>query len=367
MSYTSDVLIIGGGLHGCSAALHLVMRGQSVTVLERDASGRHASGLSAGGVRRLGRHLAEVPLSIRATEYWQDIQALVDDDCGYRQSRYLQLAENDADLETGHARAAEMRANGFVHEAMIDEAALRAFVPGVASHCVGALHVDGDGAADPLRTTLAFKRRAEALGAVFFDGAAVTAISRIGDGWRVESSAGAFEGGALVNAAGAWGGKVAAMLGEAPPVEARAPMMQLTEPVAPFADAVFGALGDALSLKQMENGAVMIGGGRLGRALPDQGVVELVEEGLARSLATARRLFPILEAAKVERRWAGIEGYMPDDIPVLSIGAEKSIVHSFGYSAHGFQLGPAAGEVVADLVMHGETKYPIEAFRIDRF
>jgi sarcosine oxidase subunit beta len=144
-------------------------------------------------------------------------------------------------------------------------------------------------------------------------------------------------------------------------------MMQLTEPVAPFADAVFGALGDALSLKQMENGAVMIGGGRLGRALPDQGVVELVEEGLARSLATARRLFPILEAAKVERRWAGIEGYMPDDIPVLSIGAEKSIVHSFGYSAHGFQLGPAAGEVVADLVMHGETKYPIEAFRIDRF
>lgn len=367
MSNTSDVLIIGGGLHGCSAAVHLAMRGLSVTVLEKDYSGRHASGLSAGGVRRLGRDIAEIPLAVRSSEYWDDIKALVDDDCGYRESRYLRLAENDADMERGRERVALLQSHGFTHEELIDEAMLHSLEPGVAPHCIGAVYVDGDGAADPLRTTLAFKRRAEALGATFIDGAAVTAISGEGGGWRIEASVGAYFVATIVNTAGAWGGKVAAMLGDTAPVDARAPMMQLTAPVPKFAGAVFGALGDALSLKQEKNGAVMIGGGRLGRAIPETGEVVLETEGLARSLATARRLFPVLETVEVEHRWAGIEGYLPDDIPVISLGGAPGVVHAFGFSAHGFQLGPAVGEVVADLVVNRETKYPIEAFRIDRF
>ena len=61
---TADVIVIGGGLHGCSAALHLARRGISVIVLEKDYVGRHASGVNAGGVRRLGRDPAEVPISV---------------------------------------------------------------------------------------------------------------------------------------------------------------------------------------------------------------------------------------------------------------------------------------------------------------
>lgn len=367
MSNTSDVLIIGGGLHGCSAALHLAMRGVSVRVLEKDHIAHHASGLSAGGVRRLGRDLAEIPLSVRASEYWHDIKALVDDDCGYQESRYLRLAENDADMERGRERVALLQSHGFSHEELIDEAVLRTLEPSVAPHCVGAVHVDGDGHADPVRTTRAFKRKAETFGAQFVEGAAVTKITREDDSWRVVIAGGAYAAAWIVNAAGAWAGEVAAMLGDIAPVEARAPMMQLTAPLPPFINAVFGALGDALSLKQQANGAVMIGGGRLGRAFPKTGDIDLDAEGLALSLATARRLFPVLETTPIEHKWAGIEGYMPDDIPVISLGSAPGVVHSFGYSAHGFQLGPAVGEVVADLVSDQATQYPIEGFRIDRF
>ena len=74
---TSDVIIAGGGLHGCSAALQLSMRGARVTVVEKDYPGRHASGVNAGGVRRLGRALPEIPLSLRAMEMWHDIETLV--------------------------------------------------------------------------------------------------------------------------------------------------------------------------------------------------------------------------------------------------------------------------------------------------
>ena len=59
-----DVIVIGGGMHGCSTALHLARAGLEPLVLEKDYAGRHASGVNAGGVRQLARHLAEIPLSV---------------------------------------------------------------------------------------------------------------------------------------------------------------------------------------------------------------------------------------------------------------------------------------------------------------
>ena len=58
MNTPPDVIVIGAGLHGCSAALHLALRGRRVLLIEKNTAGRHASGVNAGGVRRLGRHPA---------------------------------------------------------------------------------------------------------------------------------------------------------------------------------------------------------------------------------------------------------------------------------------------------------------------
>lgn len=63
-----DVIIVGGGLHGCSAAYHLARAGLKPVVLEKHVVGRHASSASAGGVRRLGRAVAEIPLAMASIE-----------------------------------------------------------------------------------------------------------------------------------------------------------------------------------------------------------------------------------------------------------------------------------------------------------
>src|SRR5439155_4047933 len=115
----ADVVVIGGGVHGCSAALHLAKAGAKVIVLEKDHVARHASGVNAGGVRRLGRHLAEVPLSVASLELWQRIDELVGDSCGFESAGQVKVAETEAELDSLRARVAQLQALDFHHEEII--------------------------------------------------------------------------------------------------------------------------------------------------------------------------------------------------------------------------------------------------------
>ena len=72
--------------------------------------------------------------------------------------------------------------------------------------------------------------------------------------------------------------------------------------------------------------------------------------------------------AQIVRAWAGIEGRMRDDIPVIGPSStSEGVWHAFGFSAHGFQLGPIVGRIIADLMANGSTGLPIEPFSIGRF
>jgi len=161
---TAEAIVVGGGLHGCSAALHLARRGVRTVVVEKDHAGRHASGVNAGGVRRLGRALPEIPLADAAMALWRGIADLVGDDCGFVASGQVKVAESEAELAALGTRAGKVRAMGFAHEEIIDRDALRDLLPAVAPHCVGGMVVRDDGHANPFRTVQAFKRRAASLG-----------------------------------------------------------------------------------------------------------------------------------------------------------------------------------------------------------
>jgi sarcosine oxidase, subunit beta len=363
-----DVIVIGGGLHGCSAALHLARRGVRPLVLEKDHVGRHASGVNAGGVRRLGRDLAEIPLSVASMELWHRIGDLVDDDCGFESHGQVKVAENDAELGQLGRRVGELRARGFTHEELIGQSELRAVVPAIADHCVGAIICRADGAALPYRTVLAFKRKAEALGARFVEEAPVARVERAGRVWRVEANGTRYEAPVLVNAAGAWADRIAAQLGDEVPLEPIAPMLMITAPMAQFLKPVIGATGRTLSFKQFRNGTVLIGGGHRGRLERDGNRTELDFAKLAVSARTVWDLFPVMRQAEIVRCWAGIEARMPDDLPVIGpSAASEGAFHAFGFSAHGFQLGPIVGAIIAELVTGGRTNLPIAPFRVDRW
>ena len=367
MSTLPDTVVVGGGLHGLSAALHLARAGRRVVVLERAWTGRHASGATAAGVRTLRRHPAEVPLSLEAMEMWHRIGAIVGDDCGFHAHGQIAIAEGPDELAVLERRATEMRALGHGHEELIDRTELRRLVPALSDHCAGGLVARRDGAADPHRTLTAFRRSAEAAGVEIREAVGVTAIEPHGHDWTVVTPAARFTVPVVVNAAGAWAARVAALVGEDIPLGTKASMMIVTERMAPLIEPVVSVVGRPLSFKQTDCGTLLIGGGLQGtpdldreRALTDMRM-------LARGARTAAELFPAVRDLRILRTWAGLEAKTEDLLPVIGPSSvAPGIFHAFGFSGHGFQLVPVVGATIADLVVHGGTNRSIAAFAPER-
>jgi sarcosine oxidase subunit beta len=243
----ADVLVIGGGLHGSSSVFHLASRGVRVTVLEADYVGRHSSGVNAGGVRTLGRPLPEIPLALTSREIWHNIVETVGDDAGFVASGQMKIAESEAELDECRARVALLEAHGFTHEKIIDRATVLELEPALAPHVTGAIWVEQDGYALPYRATSAFRRAAQARGAVFHEGTSVQRIEQRGERWYAHTPSGTFSAGYLVVTAGAWPGELAQQVGEPVPVHPEGLMLMVTHRVAPFCRSTLGATGRSLS------------------------------------------------------------------------------------------------------------------------
>ena len=365
---SGEAIVIGGGIHGCCTALWLARLGWRPIVLEKDRVARHASGVNAGGVRRLLRDPAEVPLSAAAMDVWLRIEAELGDDCGFHTGGQLAIAETAADMAKLEQRAAEVRALGFDHEELVDGPELRRLVPALAQGCVGGLIARADGHADPYRTTQAFRRAAEASGARFREGTAVRGADRVADHWRVRTSTGHLDAEVVVNCGGAWGGRVAAQFGDDLPGGFFAPMMMVSARMPRFLTPVVIGTGRALSFKQTDVGTLVIGGGQLGRGDLDAGSTRLSPQRLANSARTVLDLFPIMAQAEIVRGWAGLESLMPDGIPIIGASdTTPGLWHAYGFSGHGFQLGPVVGRAIAESIARGSTALPIHPFRPGRF
>lgn len=368
MTIHRDAIVIGGGIHGCSTALHLCLRGLLPVLIEKDHAGRHASGVNAGGVRQLARDPAEIPLSNRSMDVWEAVDDLVGDRCNFKNCGQVMLAKVETEFEACTRRVRDLRLRGFDHEELLDANALRRLVPAAPPNCPGGIVSRRDGVADPARATAAFRRRAEALGTLVREGEPARNVRHDDGLWRVDAGPDTFVAPILVNAAGAWAGRIAAALDEPVALEAVAPMLMVTAPVAPFLGPVVLLQGRKLSFKQLDSGALLIGGGYLAALDPETEQTTLDWRGLRQSAAIVCELFPSLGDATIARAWAGIEGQTSDRLPIFGPSAKHhGLYHQFGFSLHGFQLGPGAGAVMAELIATGHTNTPIDGLGIGRF
>lgn len=362
----ADVAIVGGGIVGASAALFLRRRGLSVIVLDKGACGACASGVNYGGVRRQGRAPEQLPLSARAHELWAQLPDLIGIDGEYVRSGHLKLARTPEDLQALEDYRA--RTEGWDMDLRIlDGAELRRRYAWLDPQLAGGSLCPEDGHANPRLVSPAFARAAADAGADVREQQRVESAHHDGRGFVVRIESGAeIRAHFLINCAGAWAGEIAAGFGEPVPETSIHPLMMVTEPLPLFMDVSLGMQGGGIYARQVARGNCVIGGGR--GALQSDGYARPSRQELPTLLAKAAALLPPLRGAQVIRFWTGVEGSMPDHNPVLGASSTTpGLFHAFGLSGAGFQIGPAIGEVLSQLVADGKTSVPIDAFRIERY
>jgi sarcosine oxidase subunit beta len=342
-----------------------------VTVLERTRIGTAASGASAAGVRVMGRDHAERALALASLARWPDLARELEAETGYRRGGGLRVAVDDATWRQAGPWVAEQRADGVALD-LIDAASARRLAPGISPECRGGVYSAIDGQAEAMLTVSAFAAAAHRLGAKIDEGVGAAALVSEGDRvvavTRTDGVRQACD--LVIVAAGVWSAALLTPLGVRLPLETRALQMLLTRPAPAALEPVIGAFERRLSLKQLANGSYLIGGGWPADVTDQPGNVwTLREDSVAASLEVARAVHPPTGRCALERGWAGLEAFTPDDLPVLGPvpGVDNALIAA-GFSGHGFALSPLVGEVLAGLALGGEACRELWAgLGMDRF
>lgn len=362
----TDVAIVGGGIVGSSAALALRRKGLGVVLLERDLCGSRSSGVNYGGVRRQGRPLSQLPLAQRAHGIWGRLPELLGTEGEYIRSGHFKIARSEADLAALEAYRDSARDFDLGID-ILSGARLREQCPWLGGKAVGGSLCMEDGQANPRIVSPAFAMAARRAGAEIHERTRVDEIAhdgrlfhlRAGDALHVEAPV-------LLNCAGAWANTLAEQFGEAVPMHSGHPAMAVTEPLPFFMQWSLGVEGGSVYCRQVARGNLVLGGGP-GRAL-DADRARSDRASMAALATQAIELLPVLRHAHFIRTWSGTEGYLPDRQPVIGPSrTTPGLFHGFGFAGAGFQIGPAVGEVLAELVSDGRSTTPIDAFAIGRF
>ena len=367
---TASVLVIGGGVVGCSIAYHLARRGvRDVVVIERETVGSGTTSKAAGGIRAQFPTETEIRFSLESLRVLESFRDEFGVDPGFRRIGYLFLVSDAADLQGFEARMALQRRLG------VD---VRVVTPKEAQAIVPALHVEDliaavwgprDGLAGPAEVTAGFARRARELGVRILEGVETTGIALGGGRVRgVETSEGAVAAPVVVNAAGPAAARIGRLAGLVLPVYPRRRHIFYTDPFPDLPGPVPITTDRASGFyfrKELEQ--VLLSPGDVqdvGEDLTAPVDWRMVEDVVAKAV---HRL-PIIERARIAGGWAGLRPLTPDDHAMVgwAPGVEGFFL-AVGWGGHGFQHAPPTGRLVAEWIVDGRPSMDLALFDPGRF
>jgi sarcosine oxidase subunit beta len=374
----TEILVVGGGIAGASAAYHLTGHGRRVALLERDEIASGASGVNAGAIDSIGWGDApdlQAHLTAGSVEIFKAVQLDLGENIEFRQSGALQAIHTPEQYEFERGRVEALRARGHQVE-LLTTREMRSLEPGSSPALLGAMYSPLRSQADPRRATRAFATLAARQGAVIFTDHAVTSITPRGaDGYLVASPHGEIVASALVIAAGAWCAPVGALLGLDIPIVPVRGQMWATAPTTP---SVFQTISSAESQhawhldpgaeppyltirkgarvtrhlygRQRRDGEIIFGGDReqVGwSTTPDPA-------GIAVNRGHAIEVLPFLGGLSVARTWAGLMPFPLDGKPLIGcVPGRPNVWIVSGLASSGFGRGPMAGKLLADYLHTG--------------
>ncbi len=374
MKRSADVVIVGGGCMGASVAYHLARRGVTdVVLLEREkllASG--STGRNAGGVRHQFSNAANIRLSIESIALLERFKDEIGYEIDFHQDGYLFLLSTAASVETFRQNVALQRSFGIDVEWLAADEAAR-LAPGLSTDGVlGATFCRRDGIADPNGVTMGFAKAAQAMGTTIERDTEVTGITvDRGRVSGVDTTRGAIAAPIVVNAAGPHARAIGRMAGIDVPVDPYRRHIFIAQPASPLRAAALPASKimvidfETTFYFHREGAGLLFGMSDPGE--PSTFDTTVRWDFLAQATDIAVMRVPALADASISHAWAGLYEMTPDANPI--IGPARDVPGFFlinGFSGHGFQHSPAAGRILADLIVGADPAMDLAPFALER-
>jgi len=349
------LVVVGGGILGCAAALRCAQGGMRVAVLDQGDLGQGASGVNAGTLSLQIKRVKLMPYALEGHAEWERMGEAV----GFRKTGGWTLAFNAREAELLHERMTLKREAGAPIE-FVSPNALAQSEPGLSRRVVAATWCAEDGYANSSLTGRFYRRALREAGIETRERCRVEAIRREGDVWRLSATRGEVRAHRLLLACGGWLKEAAGMIGLDLPVQARVNTVSVTERGPRLVSGIVGQATGLLTLKQKPNGTVLIGGGWQGRGAPAGGSRgEVNAETVVPNLRLAAHAVPGLARLRVTRSWTGFEANVPDFYPLA--GAAPGVPDAFllGCVRGGYTIGPYMGRLTGDLILGREPERPL--------
>lgn len=365
-----DVLIVGGGLIGCSIALRLAQGGLRVHVHERGEPGCGASGAGAGMIApdsETTEPEAFYALCARSRDMYPDFAAEIEHLSGqpveFHAHGTLVAAFDEAEAADARRLSQTITAQGLPVERLTPEDARRR-APCISPGLIEAVYLPDEARVDNERLIAALAEACRQAGVVFHtQSEAVRFITRNGAVEAVEiksSDAQEYTAGMFILAAGAWCAELAESLPERIPVApCRGQLIELE-----------GAGELSLTLRAGHHYLVPRSGGRLvaGSIMEYVGFKSAVTgEGLHSILTAAGRIAPCIRKLDFRRAWSGFRPDTPDHLPILGYGEHRNLIFATGHFRNGILLTPVTAKLISELILTGKNSESLEAYSPKRF
>jgi sarcosine oxidase, subunit beta len=373
---SAEVVVIGGGVAGLSTARALVERGVTeVLVLDRATIASGGTGKTSGVVRCHYGIRSLAAMAWHSLDVLEHSVEILGAESGYRRTGYL--------VGVGASNRGALRANVAMHRELgidvdlMGHDRVRELWPGARTEDFAEFAYEPRGGyGDGHQTALAFAAAARRGGAQVRPNSRVEALEtlgdrvvavRLGDGQRIGA-------GQVVVAAGPWSSSLVAPAGVELPIRAQRAQVLMVDPGRPVAGVpVFSDLVSLQYVRQEGPGSLLVGDSDHSDpewADPDSYRERAGGLDLARSIPKFQHRFPGLDAAALSSSYAGCYDVTPDYNPVISPCPVEGLWLCAGFSGHGYKISPAVGELMADLICDGRSRYgdvDHRDFRWERF